>query len=370
MTHPCHIGVVNRAHPWLGSLSDRYEPPNPRIPSARGGCCRACRVRAAGSCSASAMAWPPRSPCSASSWRRGARRRLDRPASQFILVLLLIDLVLILAPGRGGRRCGWSGCSAPGRRTPARGCTCASSPCSPWPPWLPAVVVALFFGVLVTRGVENWFSQRVQTVVENSATVAQSYVDEQTRYDRRPRRAMAADLNRAAPACSGRTRSAFGRILEGQAADRDFPAAYLIDRRGPGAGPRRGAERAALRGAAAASLRDAADDGVISVAFESADLLRALYRLKAYRRRLSLRRPAGRAGHPQPPARRRRLAAGLSRGRAEPPAASRRSSRSPMSRPRCWCWSARSGWAWPRPTPSPRPSRAWCRRPTGSPAAT
>ena len=46
----------------------------------------------------------------------------------------------------------------------------------------PAVVVALFFGVLVTRGVDNWFSQRVQTVVENSATVARSYVDEQSRY--------------------------------------------------------------------------------------------------------------------------------------------------------------------------------------------
>src|SRR5512146_3413971 len=46
----------------------------------------------------------------------------------------------------------------------------------------PAIVVALFYGVLVSRGVENWFSSRVQTVVENSATVARSYVDEQKRY--------------------------------------------------------------------------------------------------------------------------------------------------------------------------------------------
>src|SRR5438477_216415 len=46
----------------------------------------------------------------------------------------------------------------------------------------PAVVVALFYGVLVSRGVDNWFSTRVQAVVESSATVARSYVEEQKRY--------------------------------------------------------------------------------------------------------------------------------------------------------------------------------------------
>jgi two-component system nitrogen regulation sensor histidine kinase NtrY len=43
----------------------------------------------------------------------------------------------------------------------------------------PAIVVALFFGVLVTRGVDNWFSQRVRTAVENGAAIAQTYIDEQ-----------------------------------------------------------------------------------------------------------------------------------------------------------------------------------------------
>src|SRR5436305_6854524 len=36
----------------------------------------------------------------------------------------------------------------------------------------PAVIGALFCGVLVTQAVDNWFSARVQSVVENSATVA------------------------------------------------------------------------------------------------------------------------------------------------------------------------------------------------------
>src|SRR5438552_753904 len=46
----------------------------------------------------------------------------------------------------------------------------------------PAVIVALFFGVLVTRGIDNWFSARVNKVVENSATVARTYVEEQKDY--------------------------------------------------------------------------------------------------------------------------------------------------------------------------------------------
>src|ERR1700678_3714277 len=44
---------------------------------------------------------------------------------------------------------------------------------------LPALVVMLFFGVLVTRGVDSWFNAQVEDVVENSAKVAVSYLDEQ-----------------------------------------------------------------------------------------------------------------------------------------------------------------------------------------------
>jgi two-component system nitrogen regulation sensor histidine kinase NtrY len=40
----------------------------------------------------------------------------------------------------------------------------------------PAVVVAFFFGVLVDRGIDSWFSDRIQTVVESHAMVAQDLV--------------------------------------------------------------------------------------------------------------------------------------------------------------------------------------------------
>src|SRR5471032_1682316 len=76
----------------------------------------------------------------------------------------------------------------------------------------PAVIVALFFGVLVTRGVDNWFSARVQRVVENSATVARSYVEEQKSYISTHVAVMAQELNQASPTLAD-TPVAFGHFL-------------------------------------------------------------------------------------------------------------------------------------------------------------
>ncbi len=145
----------------------------------------------------------------------------------------------------------------------------------------PAVVVALFYGVLVNRGVDNWFSERVQTVVENSATVARSYVEDQKRYIGEHVSLMSVDLNRAAPAL-GTSPVTFAHFLSYQAAYHAFPAAYLIDREG------RVLARAEAPDAPPfvmppESSFQAADEGDISVpAFDSSDLMRALYRLNDY----------------------------------------------------------------------------------------
>ena len=145
----------------------------------------------------------------------------------------------------------------------------------------PAVVVALFYGVLVNRGVENWFSERVQTVVENSATVARSYVDDQTRYIGEHVNLMAVDLNRAAPALAA-TPVTFSHFLGYQAAYHDFPAAYLIDRQGRVLARSEAVDAPPFRLPPESSFQ-AADEGDISVpAFDSSDLMRALYRLSGY----------------------------------------------------------------------------------------
>jgi len=145
----------------------------------------------------------------------------------------------------------------------------------------PAVIVALFFGVLVTRGVDNWFSARVQTVVENSATVARSYVEEQKRYIGGHVTSMARELNRAAPTLA-QTPIAFGHFLRDLAADNGFSAAYLIDGEG------RVLARAEQSGGPAfldpppSSFRVADEGDVSANPFESTNVFRALYRLSGY----------------------------------------------------------------------------------------
>ena len=145
----------------------------------------------------------------------------------------------------------------------------------------PAVIVALFFGVLVNRGVESWFSARVTTVVVNSAKVARSYVAQQTNYIGEHIRPMASNLNEAAPALS-QSPVAFGHFLAGLAQENGFSAAYVLDRDG------RVLARAEMPNAPPflappPSTYVATDTGDVSAEqFASADLFRALYRLKAF----------------------------------------------------------------------------------------
>lgn len=145
----------------------------------------------------------------------------------------------------------------------------------------PAVVVALFYGVLVNRGFDNWFSERVQTVVENSATVARSYVEDQKRYIGEHVAPMAVDLNRAAPALAT-SPVTFTHFLSYQAAYHGFPAAYLIDWEGRVLARTEAPDAPPFVMPPESSFQ-AADEGDISVpAFDSSDLMRALYRLKDY----------------------------------------------------------------------------------------
>ena len=153
----------------------------------------------------------------------------------------------------------------------------------------PALVVFFFSGVLVNRGVDDWFSTRVQTVVENSATVFRSYMEEQKRYVSDHVALMSDDLNRASGALQT-SPVTFSHFLAQQAADQGFQAAYLIDRQG------RVLARAEIGKAPTYAIPPesgfkAADEGDI---FVSSDLSRSLYRLKSYADAyLYLSRPIG-----------------------------------------------------------------------------
>ncbi len=145
----------------------------------------------------------------------------------------------------------------------------------------PAVVVALVFGVLVTQGVDSWFSQRVGAVVENSAKVAKSYYRSETNGIRDDMQLMSDDLNRAAPGLKENPVT-FNHFLAVQASYHRFLAAYLIDHDG------RILARAEVDNpprylAPPGDTVQSADTGDLVIhSFVGADLLRAVLKLKGY----------------------------------------------------------------------------------------
>ncbi|HYD29105.1 PAS domain-containing sensor histidine kinase [Brevundimonas sp.] len=97
---------------------------------------------------------------------------------------------------------------------------------------VPAVIVALFFGVLVTRGVESWFSERVRSTVDNSAEIAKAYVDQESGEVGSEVAAMAGDLSQPRVVAMFPNRLTFSRALEELASIRGFVAVYIIDGQG------------------------------------------------------------------------------------------------------------------------------------------
>ncbi len=145
----------------------------------------------------------------------------------------------------------------------------------------PAIIVALVFGVLVTQGVDSWFSARVATVVENSATVARSYFRSQVNSLHDDLWAMANDINRAAPAFK-QSPVEFSRFLEVQASYRAFPAVYLIDRDGRVLAHAEVVSPPPFLAPPPTTL-EAADKGDMPVReFDATDQIRAVVRLKSF----------------------------------------------------------------------------------------
>jgi two-component system nitrogen regulation sensor histidine kinase NtrY len=145
----------------------------------------------------------------------------------------------------------------------------------------PAVIVAIFFGLLVNQGVDNWFNLRVRTAVENGAAFANAYLNEQQRYIQSEMGGLASDLNAVANRLT-ESPVAYSNYLQAQATFRAFPAVYVIDHQGrilaraesPNAPPYL---------APPPQTMNAADQGeIVMRPFASENLFRAVYRLKGY----------------------------------------------------------------------------------------
>ncbi|HZZ32511.1 MAG TPA: PAS domain-containing sensor histidine kinase [Phenylobacterium sp.] len=202
------------------------------------------------------------------------------PASQLILTVLGFNLVLILALTLVVIRRFWALLDArdrdPGARLQLRFVTMFALAAL-----APALVVFLFYGVLVTRGVDNWFSHRVRTVVENSATVARSYVEDQRVYIHDHLIPMGEDLNGHAAALQA-SPITFNHYLGALINFHGFSAGYLIDRDGRVLARAEAPDAPPLVTPPASSFKTA-DQGIISICnVACGDLMSAVYRLRAY----------------------------------------------------------------------------------------
>ena len=92
----------------------------------------------------------------------------------------------------------------------------------------PALLLAAIAAITLDRGLDEWFSTRLRTIVDNAAVVAKAYLQEQVVSMRGDVLAMASDLNRARPAYES-DRARFREFLNAQAAMRGMGAAMLLN---------------------------------------------------------------------------------------------------------------------------------------------
>ncbi len=98
---------------------------------------------------------------------------------------------------------------------------------------LPAIVVALFASVTLDRGLDNWFSERTRSIIDNSVVVAQAYVREHGSVIRSDVSAMSNDLGQSqVKSAFDKNRPVFDRFFVTQTALRGLDASFLIDSSG------------------------------------------------------------------------------------------------------------------------------------------
>ena len=92
---------------------------------------------------------------------------------------------------------------------------------------VPTVLVAIVATITLDRGLAPWFSDRIQSVIQQSLTVAQLYLNEQGALIRSETAAMAVDMGRAKPLFDSE-RERFKQLLDAQAKVRGLPLALIV----------------------------------------------------------------------------------------------------------------------------------------------
>ncbi len=93
---------------------------------------------------------------------------------------------------------------------------------------IPAIIVSVFSAVFFSLGVQAWFSDRVQTALDEASIVAESYLSEHQKVIRGDILAIARDLNRAAPQLWAEP-ARFNQMMAAQGVLRNLSEAYVFD---------------------------------------------------------------------------------------------------------------------------------------------
>nr|WP_313521693.1 PAS domain-containing sensor histidine kinase [Brevundimonas diminuta] len=200
-------------------------------------------------------------------------------ASQVVLFILLANLILIagLAAVIGGRVLRLTrNRNDPGARLHLRFVTLFSLVSV-----VPAVLIALVFGLLVNRGVDQWFSTNVRSAVENGAEIGRAYVADVGAGLEVDLETMATELGGVRDLFDNRIQ--FSRALSQIGDFFGYPALYILDDQGrvlasgeqPGAPPYVAPPREAFETVAGGEVAP-------TTVTENPDMVRALYPLPDY----------------------------------------------------------------------------------------
>jgi two-component system nitrogen regulation sensor histidine kinase NtrY len=95
----------------------------------------------------------------------------------------------------------------------------------------PAILLAIFASVSLSRGLDYWLSDRTKSIVQNSIDVAMAYLKEHSQVIRADAFGMARDIDETVELGISMPQG-FDNFLATLAATRSFPIAYLIDGEG------------------------------------------------------------------------------------------------------------------------------------------
>lgn len=146
---------------------------------------------------------------------------------------------------------------------------------------VPTIMVGVFSSLFFNLGLEAWFSDKVRTVLQESALVAAAYLEEHKKVIRADILAMANDLNRLAPDLALK-RVGLNEVVVAQAALRSLPEAIVFNSSGQVLARSQFSFGVSLDSLPSGALEQASRGDVIIMASDTDNRLRGLIRLDRY----------------------------------------------------------------------------------------